>query len=85
MADINIADFQAFIKHQIKLQETIEESLSKIKAYIEIALLSDDFYDFDEFILRDYFWGVTNIIETTIGANQDSLKGLMRHVEVVFD
>jgi len=85
MAYISVADFQAFINHQMKLQEKIEEYLSKIKAYVEIAKLGDDFYDFDENTLRSYFWGVTDIIESTIEANQHSLHGLMRHIEVVFD
>lgn len=79
MANANITDFQAFINNQIQLQEHIEIYLSQIKSYIEIAKLSDDFYEFKEHILRDYFCGVTQIIDNTIEANQNSLHELLNH------
>ncbi len=85
MAYTSVSDFKALINHQIKLQEKIEECLCKVETYMHIATLSEGFYDFNKNTLYNYFWGVADVLNGAIKANQDSLQELYQQTKEAFN
>jgi hypothetical protein len=64
---------------EISLQEKIRENLAKAKALTTIALLSDDFFEFRDYLLHDYLWALSDLIKRAIRFNEKALDNLIKH------
>jgi hypothetical protein len=83
MAKTNINQPTALINHpsslETSLQEKIRENLAKAKALITVALLSDDFFEFRDYLLHDYLWALSDLISRAKYLNEKALDNLIKH------
>jgi hypothetical protein len=85
MGTLSLNEFLPLINRQARIQEKIEEHLIQLEALLNIAMLSDDFYDFSEETLRNYMWATVQLLEKTIKMNKINLRGLFRIRKLTFD
>lgn len=78
MGTLSLNEFLPLINRQIRIQEKVEEHLIQLEALLNIAMLSDDFYDFSEETLRNYTWAAVQLLGNAIKTNKINLRSLFR-------
>jgi hypothetical protein len=62
---------------EISLQEKIRENLAKAEALTTVAL-SEDFFEFQDYLLHDYLWALSDLIKRAIRFNEKALDILIK-------
>ncbi len=77
MAANSVADFAAFINHQIEIQEQIEMCLQRLRALMEVILIVENFHEISKQTLDNYFSLASDLAEDAAKINQTSLSSLL--------
>jgi hypothetical protein len=77
MAQNSLTDLVALINQQANSQEILAECLSKVQALIHVAL-DDNFLDYENFIINDYLWALSDFIEQAKLLSEESLEALLK-------
>ena len=76
MANESLSQLRALINSQIEKHTIIREQLSKAEALTKVAL-DTDFSEFPQFVIHDYFWILSDLIEESLGLNEKGLDLLL--------
>ncbi len=73
----SVSQLLSLIKHQIEEHTMIHEQLSKAEALTKVAL-STNFSEFPAFVIHDYFWTLSDLVEECLGLNEKGLDFLIK-------
>ena len=81
MTEYSVNHLSDLINTQIDYQEDLNDFLSKADALAKVSL-SNDFFDCSDEIKRNYFWALSDIIDSAKIINEQTLSLLFERAKV---